>query len=56
MLVIFAATWQIQVRRVEEPYLARVHGVAYETYAGRTGRFLPGIGRLRRRSGHGLPD
>lgn len=29
------------VRRVEEPYLARVHGDAYRSYAARTGRFLP---------------
>jgi protein-S-isoprenylcysteine O-methyltransferase Ste14 len=49
MLVLFVASWQVQVRLVEEPYLARVHGGAYERYAGRTGRFLPGVGRLRAR-------
>ncbi|RSM60073.1 isoprenylcysteine carboxyl methyltransferase [Actinoplanes sp. ATCC 53533] len=37
---------QLQVRAVEEPYLTRVHGAAYTTYTARTGRFLPGIGRL----------
>ncbi|HWP67412.1 MAG TPA: isoprenylcysteine carboxylmethyltransferase family protein [Candidatus Limnocylindria bacterium] len=37
---------ELQVRRVEEPYLLRVHGPAYRAYAARTGRFLPGIGRL----------
>lgn len=37
---------EIQVRAVEEPYLLRTHGEAYRRYAGATGRFLPGIGRL----------
>jgi protein-S-isoprenylcysteine O-methyltransferase Ste14 len=37
---------ELQVRRVEEPYLLRVHATAYRDYAARTGRFLPGIGRL----------
>ena len=40
---------QLQVRMVEEPYLSTHHGVAYDRYAARTGRFLPGIGRTRRR-------
>lgn len=39
----------LQVRVVEEPYLLRVHGAAYADYAARTGRFLPGLGRLPRR-------
>jgi protein-S-isoprenylcysteine O-methyltransferase Ste14 len=30
----------------EEAYLTRSYGDAYRTYAGRVGRFLPGIGRL----------
>jgi protein-S-isoprenylcysteine O-methyltransferase Ste14 len=38
----------LQVRVVEEPYLARAHGRTYGEYAARTGRFLPGIGRLSR--------
>ena len=38
---------QLQVRVVEEPYLREVHGTAYAGYAATTGRFLPGIGRLR---------
>jgi protein-S-isoprenylcysteine O-methyltransferase Ste14 len=38
---------EIHVRLVEEPYLARVHGGNYLRYAAGTGRFLPGIGRLR---------
>ncbi|MCZ7684019.1 MAG: isoprenylcysteine carboxylmethyltransferase family protein [Sandaracinaceae bacterium] len=41
---------QIQVRVVEEPYLVRTHGETYAAYARRTGRFVPGIGKLTRRS------
>ena len=37
---------QLQVRVVEEPYLLRAHGQTYSAYAARTGRFLPGLGRL----------
>jgi protein-S-isoprenylcysteine O-methyltransferase Ste14 len=37
---------QLQVRVVEEPYLAATHGDTYRPYAATTGRFLPGIGRL----------
>lgn len=37
---------QMQVRAVEEPYLARLHGSAWTVYAGRVGRFLPGIGTI----------
>jgi protein-S-isoprenylcysteine O-methyltransferase Ste14 len=37
---------EIQVRLVEEPYLLRQHGDAYRNYAGRVGRFVPGLGRL----------
>ena len=38
-------TVEIQVRRVEEPYLERTHGDAYRRYAGAVGRFVPGLGR-----------
>ncbi|MDQ3936045.1 MAG: isoprenylcysteine carboxylmethyltransferase family protein [Actinomycetota bacterium] len=38
---------EIQTRLVEEPYLLRTHGEEYRRYASRTGRFLPGLGRLR---------
>ncbi|MGA5191426.1 methyltransferase family protein [Streptomyces griseoincarnatus] len=41
---------ELQVRRIEEPYLDRIHHAAWRQYAARTGRFLPGLGRLR---GHG---
>ncbi len=47
MLVLFAVSWEMQIRLVEEPYLAHTHGDRYRAYARRTGRFLPGIGRLR---------
>jgi protein-S-isoprenylcysteine O-methyltransferase Ste14 len=43
-------TWlalQIQVRAVEEPHLARTHGDEYRAWARRTGRFVPGVGRMR---------
>ncbi len=38
---------QLQVRLLEEPYLARTHGEAWAAYANRVGRFLPGIGTIR---------
>jgi protein-S-isoprenylcysteine O-methyltransferase Ste14 len=37
---------EIQVRLVEEPYLHSVHGHAYASYAARTGRFAPRVGRM----------
>ena len=40
-VVMLTASLEIQVRRVEEPYLARTHGEVYERYRARTGRFLP---------------
>lgn len=41
------AALELQVRVVEEPYLAQVHGSSYSTYAARVGRFVPGVGLLR---------
>lgn len=41
------AAVEVQTRRVEEPYLITAHGPAYLRYADRTGRFVPGLGRLR---------
>jgi protein-S-isoprenylcysteine O-methyltransferase Ste14 len=38
---------EIQVRRIEEPHLLRVHGDAYARYLARVGRFVPGIGGRR---------
>jgi protein-S-isoprenylcysteine O-methyltransferase Ste14 len=37
---------ELHVRRVEEPYLIRIHGERYRAYAQRVGRFVPGIGRI----------
>lgn len=45
-LALLLTAVEIQVRAVEEPHLAAEHGAAYRTYAARTGRFLPGLGRL----------
>jgi protein-S-isoprenylcysteine O-methyltransferase Ste14 len=38
---------ELQVRRVEEPYLLRAHGDDFRAYAARVGRFVPGVGLLR---------
>jgi protein-S-isoprenylcysteine O-methyltransferase Ste14 len=45
-LACLLAAVQIQVRGIEEPYLLATHSTAYQAYAARAGRFLPGIGRL----------
>ncbi len=47
-LIGLAASLELQVRVVEEPYLLRVHGDSYAGYAAQVGRFVPGVGRLRR--------
>jgi len=46
LLALFALAigLELQVRRVEEPYLLRTHGDEYADYAARVGRFVPGIG------------
>ncbi|MEV8533977.1 isoprenylcysteine carboxylmethyltransferase family protein [Streptomyces sp. NPDC051211] len=44
-LIALVVAVQLQVRIVEEPYLAAVHGALYADYAARAGRFLPGVGR-----------
>jgi protein-S-isoprenylcysteine O-methyltransferase Ste14 len=46
-VLLLAVGLELHVRLVEEPYLERVHGAAYRGYAAATGRFLPGVGRLR---------
>ena len=46
-LVCLIVALELQVRFVEEPYLRRVHGGAYDAYAQRVGRFAPAIGRVR---------
>ncbi|WP_407564424.1 methyltransferase family protein [Streptomyces sp. 184] len=42
----FVTANQILIRLVEEPYLIRIHGSDYVSYAGRVGRLVPGLGRL----------
>lgn len=37
-------TIELQVRVVEEPYLAAKHGDTYREYTARVGRFVPGVG------------
>ena len=46
-LVLLGATIELQVRRVEEPYLLRTHGDAYRAYTASVGRFVPGVGLIR---------
>lgn len=46
---------ELQVRRVEEPYLLRTHGKTYRDYARSVGRFVPSLGRLRSPPGALLP-
>lgn len=48
-VVALVVALELQVRVVEEPYLRHAHGEAYESYAARVGRFVPGVGRLRSR-------
>ena len=45
-MVCGAVGLELQVRRVEEPFLLQTHGDAYRDYARRVGRFVPGLGRL----------
>jgi len=46
-VVLLVIGLELHVRLVEEPYLLRTHGTAYRDYAAGTGRFVPGVGRLR---------
>lgn len=45
-VVVLVIGLEVQVRRVEEPYLRSVHGPLYEQYSRATGRFLPGLGHI----------
>lgn len=45
--ILLVATIELQVRRVEEPYLLRTHGDAYRAYTASVGRFIPGVGLVR---------
>jgi protein-S-isoprenylcysteine O-methyltransferase Ste14 len=44
--ILLLISLELHTRLIEEPYLLRVHGERYSSYAARVGRFLPGIGRL----------
>ncbi|MFV0496296.1 methyltransferase family protein [Mycobacterium sp.] len=46
-LAMLAATIELQVRFVEEPYLRTAHGRAYRDYCEAVGRFVPRIGRTK---------
>jgi protein-S-isoprenylcysteine O-methyltransferase Ste14 len=46
-LTLAIARLELQVRRVEEPYLLRRHDEAYRRYTASVGRFIPGVGQLR---------
>jgi protein-S-isoprenylcysteine O-methyltransferase Ste14 len=47
-VVLLMIALEMQTRLVEEPHLRRVHGAAYLDYGSRVGRFVPGIGLMRR--------
>jgi protein-S-isoprenylcysteine O-methyltransferase Ste14 len=44
--VALLAAFELQTRKVEEPYLLATHGSEYARYASRVGRFVPGVGKL----------
>jgi protein-S-isoprenylcysteine O-methyltransferase Ste14 len=46
-LILAVAALELQVRRVEEPYLRDKHGAAYRGYTASVGRFIPGVGLIR---------
>lgn len=46
--VILVVTIELQVRMVEEPYLRVAHGAPYREYLSAVGRFVPGVGTVRR--------
>jgi protein-S-isoprenylcysteine O-methyltransferase Ste14 len=52
-LVALVVAVNLQVRFIEEPYLLAVHGPAFEVYAARVGRFVPGVGRMPSHPGAG---
>jgi protein-S-isoprenylcysteine O-methyltransferase Ste14 len=46
-LILAVIALELQVRRVEEPYLRDKHGAAYRGYTATVGRFVPGVGLIR---------
>lgn len=45
-LLVLVVAIELQVRLAEEPFLRRALGPEYGAYVARTGRFVPGVGRL----------
>ncbi len=45
-LLLVLAALELQVRRVEEPYLLAKHGGHCRDYTARVGRFVPGVGLI----------
>lgn len=45
--MVLMSSIQLQVRRVEEPYLLAQHGATYREYLATVGRFVPGVGLVR---------
>jgi protein-S-isoprenylcysteine O-methyltransferase Ste14 len=46
-LILAVTALELQVRRVEEPYLQQKHGAAYRDYTAKVGRFVPRVGLIR---------
>jgi protein-S-isoprenylcysteine O-methyltransferase Ste14 len=46
-LILAVVALELQVRRVEEPYLLGKHSAAYRGYTASVGRFIPGVGTIR---------
>ncbi len=45
-LVVVAVMLDLQVRRIEEPFLAESHGYEYRRYIAEAGRFIPRVSRF----------
>ena len=46
-LALILVAVELHARVVEEPHLLAGHGESYRRYAAESGRFVPGVGRLR---------
>ena len=47
VMLVWNGAWFVAMQaRFEEKHLEAMHGDAYRAYAARTGRFVPGIGKL----------
>jgi protein-S-isoprenylcysteine O-methyltransferase Ste14 len=45
-LVVVAVVLDLQVRRIEEPFLSESHGDEYRRYIAEVGRFIPRVSRF----------